>query len=290
MSDRRELPTLPEVGEKIVFALAIPHTPWRPERVASLAQLHDALGNRPAHYQLFADRAPNHVWSRALWNWGAEMANRGATHLVQLQDDVRPMPHFWTVLRAMVEANPDEVIALHANHPVARSLAHMGRRWFRTQAWVVGPQYVFPLRGPNSIREFLTWVDQNWNTLDKHPREHEDVLISTWLARTGRHAWHPIPAIADVDMSLPSTYEGADGHVTDHRRPCVTWEGYRVEQLVTAAYWQVPEQVETQPGPGAGPCVLCETRPVAFRSVNLLGICKQCVADAVRVSLNKYGG
>ena len=105
-----------------VFCLAIPTTAdWRPERADSLKRLRLELSipdgapdglrdfNYPppvAHYKEFREKAPNWVWSRDLWRWGVEMGQQGATHLVQLQDDVLPMPGFWPVLRAMVEGNP----------------------------------------------------------------------------------------------------------------------------------------------------------------------------------------
>lgn len=244
------------------FALAIPTTAdWMPERAASLARLRNELGHRPQWYREFRERAPNWVWSRELWRWAAAMAKEGATHLVQLQDDVRPMPGFWGVLRAMVEANPERVIGLHVNHPVARNLAHVGRRWFRTRAWLVGPQYVVPLRGPDSIQAFLAWLETTEPSLTPHQSEHEDVTLSTWLASTGRDCWHPIPAIADVDLSIGSTYEGVEGHIDDHRRPCVTWHGYNPAQLATREYWQVPAGTELFPGPDLGACTVCGKEP-----------------------------
>jgi len=250
------------VTSPVRFALAIPTTAdWRPERASSLERLREELGHRPQWYKEFRDRAPNWVWSRDLWRWADEKASEGATHLVQLQDDIRPMPQFWSVLRAMVEANPEQVIGLHANHPIARSLAHNGRRWFGTRAWLVGPQYVFPLAGPNAIGMFLAWLAENESKLEPRWTEHEDSLISYWLASTGRVAWHPIPAIADVDLSIGSTYAGTDGHVDDHRRPCVTWHGYRTDQLITREYWQVPDAIEVYPGAGFGPCSVCGTEP-----------------------------
>jgi hypothetical protein len=268
--------------DKIVFALAIPTcAEWDPKRAASLERLKSALGDRPVHYKEFCDKSPNWVWSREMWRWAA---STGATHLLQLQDDILPMPGFWPVLRAMVEANPIRWIGLQVNHPAARSLAHYGRRWFATSAWVVGCQYVAPLMGPDSMTEFLAWLDANEAALPARVKEHEDVLISTWLASTKRAVYHPIPAIADVDLSIGSTYEGVDGHIDDHRRPCITWHGYDSEMLKTPEFWQMPDQIELLRGPGDGVCVVCNDRPAQTRTRNLIAFCNVCLLDQVATS------
>jgi hypothetical protein len=282
--------------DKITFALAIPTTAdWRPERAASLGRLKSELGSLAPElrsygganheptggYKEFRDKAPNWVWSRELWKWAA---STDATHLLQLQDDIRPMPEFWPVLRAMVEANPHRWIGLQVNHPIARSLAHYGRRWFATQAWLVGCQYVAPLTGPDSLSEFLTWLEKNEPNLSKQQREHEDVTISTWLASTKRALYHPIPAIADVDLSIGSTYEGVDGHIDDHRRPVVTWQGYDPAMLKDPLFWELPSQIELVRGPDHGVCVVCNERPAQTRTRNLIAFCAPCLLDQVATS------
>ena len=269
--------------DKLTFALAVPTTAdWRPERAASLARLKDRLGNRPKHYREFRERAKNWEWSRELWRWGASLAGE-ATHLCQLQDDILPMPHFWSVLRAMVEANPERVLALQTNHPIARELARNGRRWMRTRAWVVGCQYVLPLHGPDSLDKFLAWLGDE-SHLTQHQKEHEDVTISTWLASTKRALYHPIPAIADVDLSIGSTYEGADGHIDDHRRPVVTWQGYDPAMLKDPLFWELPSQIELVRGPDHGVCVVCNERPAQTRTRNLIAFCAPCLLDQVATS------
>ena len=268
--------------EKIVFALAIPHTPWRPERVQSLATLLEKLGHRPKFFRIFDETEPNWVWSRKLWQWGADMAKEGATHLVQLQDDVRPMPHFWSVLRAMVTANPERWIGLQVNHPHARQLAHNGRRWYKDR-WLVGCQYVAPLQGPDSIQMVLDLLaisdarpDGAPGKLTQFQTEHEDVTLASLLHMSDRDVWHPIPAIADVDLSIGSTYETTPGHIDDHRRCTVTWHGYRTAELQEPSWWQVPSQVERVQGPGPGPCSSCGMRPGLVPFGNFVKLCNIC--------------
>ena len=291
-----------ESGAPIRFALAIPTcADWRPERQASLDRLLDALmvgGPQPVVVKQFRDREPNWVWSRRMWDWAAE---QDATHLVQLQDDVRPMPDFWAVLHAMVQGNPDQWIGLHVNHPVAQNLAHVGRRWFRTRAWFVGPQWVAPLDGQNALANMLAWRDANAKLQDGDPEkmtqfelEHEDVGIGTWLAKTGRDVYHPIPAIADVDLTIESSYEGVEGHIDDHRRPRVTWHGYRAAMLKDPAYWTLPSKTELYPGPGSGMCSFCGSEPAQYKGANFIGIGRMCrfqmMAADLGVPIQRDGG
>lgn len=286
-------PKYPMIDEqRIVFALAIPHAPWMPGRKESLARLLASLGNRPVYSCIFDERAPNAVWARKLQEWGVEMGEKGATHLIQLQDDVVPMPGFWRVLRSMVEGNPEQWIGLHVNHPVAQQLAFVGRRWFRTRAWFVGPQWVAPLRGPHALANKLAWDDANGALPDGHPEKltqfemaHEDVGIGAWLSKTGRDVYHPIPAIADVDLTIESTYEGADGHIDDHRRPRVTWHGYRQEMLESKAYWELPSKTELFPGAGVGTCSFCNNEPGQYRAANFMSIGRMCLFHMMALAM-----
>ena len=181
------------------------------------------------------------------------------------------------------DVEPHRWLGLQVNHPIARSLAHYGRRWFATRAWLVGCQYVAPLTGPDSLSEFTTWLGDETH-LSKHQREHEDVTISTWLAATGRALYHPIPAIADVDLTIGSTYAETPGHIDDHRRPCVTWHGYDTAMLKAPEYWELPDQIEVVRGPGHGVCVVCNERPAATRTRNLIAFCAPCLLDQVATS------
>ena len=136
------------------FCLGIPHTPWVPARVESLTKLLIALGESEADgvlraRRVFGERALNHVWSEEMWRWGVSREGRSGgvdpTHFLTLQDDVKVAPNFWPALRAMVEAVPDEVIALEVVHPAAPLLAAKGHRWFTSPDCIVGVGYVLPM-------------------------------------------------------------------------------------------------------------------------------------------------
>jgi hypothetical protein len=135
------------------IALAIPHTPWIPERVESRNHLLDALGidtmgydpgtraEMPAFaFSMFCDREANKVWSQRMFRWAIAT---GATHLLQLQDDALVAPRFWPILRAMIEAQPNRIIGLEATHPLTPVQHRAGRRWYRDH-WLIGVGYVIP--------------------------------------------------------------------------------------------------------------------------------------------------
>lgn len=221
----------------ITFALGIPHTPWKRERVESFARLCKSLGIgecprdeelRPNEHEIsyamrkatrfFTERCPNWQWSGDMWRWAAET---DATHFLSLQDDVIPSPNFWPELRAMVEAKPDEVIGLESVHPECTEAARNGVRWLATSDGLIGVGYVLPIW---LLREFLEW---RATRLCKGAVESitEDSLLSLWCLTTEQPIYHPVPTIIDHDTSLKSTY-GNDTH--SHRRPVVTWKDYAV--------------------------------------------------------------
>ena len=206
--------------EEVSFALGISHTPWRRERVMSFARLKKAIdvhGDTAAgavEYKLFDEKAPVWVWAGQMWRWAAESP---CSHGLFLQDDLIVAPNFWQSLLAMVLAVPDQIIALETVHPGARVLARNGSRWCTSADGLIGCQYVIPRP---VLVEMLDWRTHNLRA-GALENMSEDGMINVFAMDTGRKIWHPIPAIARPDVSLPSTY-GNDHHT--HRTPSVTWE------------------------------------------------------------------
>jgi hypothetical protein len=194
------------------ISVGISHTPWIPERVASLARLLESLNHDD--FTLFADREPNHVWSERMWSWAA---GTKATHCLFLQDDVQIAPNFWCALSAMLAAASHRVIGLETAHSAARLIAAEGGRWCTTTDGLIGVGYVLPRE---QLLAFLRW---RRTELEAGALEviSEDTLLGLWCAVTGHNVLHPIPTIIDHDTSLASTY-GNDRHA--NRRPVVTWK------------------------------------------------------------------
>ena len=191
-------------------------------------------------YREITERAPNHVWSRSMWRWGAAQAR---SHTVYLQDDLRVHPRFWDIVEAMVRAVPNRVISLIANHPLSDTALRAGHAWFR-MCETLGAGYIVPTA---LMGAFLAWAD------NLPPAEAaslcEDYTLSRWQYETGRRSWCPVPTIIqtidDVETTNPSiSYP--------FRRSYITWEDPRVKHvdLTVASYWTP----KTQP-PDFGPTV-----------------------------------
>ena len=113
------------------FSLAISHTPWVPERVATLAALEKQLDVTNAFvvraFEKFTDRAPNWEWSEKMWAWSVA---QDVDWCVFLQDDAIVAPEFWSRLVSLISFAPRtedmRVIGLQVAHPHAPLLALEG--------------------------------------------------------------------------------------------------------------------------------------------------------------------
>lgn len=212
------------------FALAVSHCPWVPERAANMQVLRPKiLRAGPYRYREITDKAPNYVWSRIMWGW---LAAQPVTHGVCLQDDVRIIGDFWSVVEAMVRAVPNRVISLISNHPFSERALASGHAWFR-MCEVLGTGYVIPTA---LMGCFLEWRD-------RHVEEElrvtcEDFLITSWLAETGRKAWCPVPTIIQtMDSEIRSTNPDVS---YPHQRSYLTADDPSVagKKLADVDYWK----------------------------------------------------
>lgn len=213
-------------------AVAIPHAPWAEGRKESLDAILADLDpvDNITDFRIFAEQAPNHVWSEHMWAWGASTT---AEWLLQLQDDVKLADHFMPALRAMLDAVPShvDVIGLEVPHQAAPALSEDGERWFTTTDMLIGVGYVIRTR---ALRAFLEWRASALRE-GALAAVTEDTLLALWCMVTGRRIWHPMPTLIDHDVTLASTY-GNDSH--ENRRPLVRWNskdwGARLD---TPAFW-----------------------------------------------------
>jgi hypothetical protein len=178
------------------LSLAIPHVTGRPERDASLDRLLTALGPF-APMLIHHNRSPAREWSEAIWDWSVGVA---ASHSLFLQDDLIPCPQFWPALHSLIERIPDQIIGLHACSKRGPAMARESARLYTTSDGLAGPQYVMPTP---ILKKFLAWRDTDlrpgWDIT-------EDTLIGCFCLATGRRVYHPIPAIARLDLTLQSTW------------------------------------------------------------------------------------
>lgn len=266
------------VGDSI--ALAIPHTPWVPERCKSLSRLWLTLDGEADFERVFQDRESNRVWSQKLWRWGLET---GAAWLVQIQDDALVAPNFWPALRAMTKAQPGRLIGLEANHPLASEQFRVGRHWYRTRAWLVGVGYAFPRE---LLARFVAWCDVNPKRVET---TNEDSLVSEWAFEHGVDVWHPVPTILDHDLGVPSSYANDTHHeFSMYRKSVVTWKDVpRIEALEDVDYWRLTE-APLLPSAGTQKCWFCGEEEGRFTSPKTgARVGTQCLAQMFGALLSR---
>lgn len=256
------------------FALGIPHTPWNTDRVVSLGQLAASLKTYDLkHFKLFEERESYTEWSKKLWGWGVET---GASHLLQLQDDVIVAPNFWPAISAMVEAVPDKIIGLQGAHPVYRALSREGHRWARSHAWMVGVGYILPRVDLEELVKFRDIFDGIAH------EKTEDEFIAWFCTETGREVWHPIPTLIDHDTDLPSTYAHLGNDKHEFRRPTVTWREYGENEITRLDFWEPREETPIVTSPFSKRCWFCQQEPhiIGFRETGAM-IGRACLVNAL---------
>jgi hypothetical protein len=220
------------------FALAVSHTPWRADRVENLERMRPILmkTHHLAH-RVFDEKAPNWKWSRDMWGWGV---SQSVTHTVYVQDDLELAEDFWPMVKAMVAANPNNVIALLSNHPFAVRAAAAGHNWYKC-CEVLGAAYVFPTA---MMGAFLEWRDTRTEGIIKST--NEDAMMTNWLWFTERRAWNPIPApVQSKNDVIDSTNPREGGYLF---RASYVFAGkgfnYRPLDWINQAYWEIRPHVE----------------------------------------------
>lgn len=266
----------------MTIALAIPHTPWVPERVESMARVRMSLGyasvdtckeccviSQVEHYQEFTERASNKVWPRKMWQWGIDT---GADWFLTLQDDVLLPDFFWPALKALLpHVGVNGVLGLSAVNPMGPEIARQGHRWYRTQSGIIG--WAYAMRRADLV-EFCAWFDAHPELVTKL---NEDDLLNKWVIDTKRSAYHPVPTLVDHDTSIDSQYSN-DQHA--HRRASVTWRDYGEGSLTSTDFWLPSGEPQLLPVPQPRACWFCLARPSMVTShVTGAAMCRTCLGQ-----------
>ena len=275
---------------RTTIALAVPHTPWVPERAKSMDRLRKSLAttrgvgdDRPMEwdsYREFTEQAPNHVWSMDMWEW---LRDTKADWALQLQDDVQVAPFFWKSLRAMLAAVPSDamVIGLANAHPAAPELFRRGARWFLSPGNVIG--WAYAMRH-EALARFLA---DRASYDDGFRMMNEDEQIGEWCRRVQLPVWHPVPTIVDHDTTIPSTYKN-DHHTL--KRPPVTWTDGTEGAMCDPVWWKPDASLDILPIPPQRACWFCFKRAPVFGSptgCQLCGVCiLQCLGKSMGMEVN----
>ncbi len=226
------------------ISTAILHSAWRPERARALKEMLEGLGAQgPAAAVFSGQKSARMAWAEfktilaiSQWQWALEQ--KEASHHLFLTDDLHLAPSFWSILNAMVEANPNRIIGLLSNHPAGPELAANGGRAYRCNSWIVGPAYVIPRK---HLTPFLTWYRGLRDDEAPGGRRwfNDDSALNEWNTLHGpAESWHPLPTIIEHRADLESTV----GHGDRYSRERVSWRAVRsVRDDGERLYWRTDD-------------------------------------------------
>lgn len=212
------------------LSIVVNHSPWHAERVEALKPMLAELGESDfgRRFHLWVNdidyrgrpwREAKVDWAKSQWRYALDCAD--ATHHLFMTDDLHLAPAFLRILQMMILARPEAIIGLLSNHPQTAKLWAQGHRWYRTNAWLVGPAYVMPRR---HLEKFLPWFESlpQGRAPDFDNDANDDMTINHWVATHPdgpREVWHPIPTIIEHRGDLPSNL----GHGDSTSRERVSW-------------------------------------------------------------------
>jgi len=272
---------------------------WLPERVATLDRLLAQLEKQDCRPVVHRSMRREHasVWAVRVYE---AVAAEDPDCAIILNDDVQVAPDLIAAIHAVLQ-NPrhrlSRFLSLHAVHPMSRSLAEAGQRYFST-FHVTGPAYCH-LRGTS--REILAYYKEApkaWTS-----KLHEDNVQIQLAFRHREPVLNLIPALVVHDESVPSSL-GFDSH--PNRVTKVPWTDPLFEGVDLTKGWEVPAQVpfmethwtqtqtllsqEISNDLGVAPeaCWHCLERPAFFGSEKSgARMCGKCLSDAVNGCINE---
>jgi hypothetical protein len=271
--------------------VGIAHAAWAEGRADGLMRLLRELepqGVKP-HVQVSTEKEHAQQWAVRLWQWAAKQD----APAILLNDDVSVSPELVDAVDRMTDALPDEIISLHCQLPVAKSLAEAGVPYLRT-FWLSGPGYVLPRGVAAQLVDFVP-------TIPKRLRDqwNEDGYAQMWSWGRRRAIVHSLPALVQHDTEIPSTL-GYDNHTL--RVATADWRSYPVPKDATPRapmpfvenQWMSRQNLLTleaerdysqNPVPPRR-CWWCQANPVKFTSASTgAGICGECVANCATAAL-----
>jgi hypothetical protein len=276
------------------FALAIPHAPWIPERAENMRRLSREPGltcfedDFCTWTKIFDEKAPWPERSVRRWEWAI---STGATHFVQLEDDVVVAPHFWRSLAAMVRAWPEDTICLASTHSMAPMVVAQGRRSYFTPR-LIGWGCAWPM--PRTAAILAHAKEGHLAAFASRPgKPCEDTFLAEFFVQRGIPIRHPCPTIVD-HLHMVST-NGEDFDLHTNTQASVTWRGYAAEDMAEPEWWRTPTtwlQPEWTREEAAlmGVCQWCGERPTVLRSeVTCMGICNRCTFRIIAQALGVEG-
>ena len=271
--------------------IGIAHAAWSEGRADDLmrllAQL-DPQGIKP-HVQVSTEKEHAQQWAVRLWQWAATQDSPA----ILLNDDVDVSPNLVDAVDRMTDALPDEILSLHCQLPVAKTIAEAGLPYLRSY-WASGPGYVLPTGSAAELVRFVPTIPDRLRNA-----YNEDGYIQMWTWGRRRPIFHTVPALVQHDVVIPSTL-GYDHHTL--RVATADWRSYPVPRDARLANpapffenpWMSRQNLLTleaerdyqmNPIPPRK-CWWCQSAPVKFTSAQTgAGMCGSCVTTCVQAAM-----
>ncbi len=115
----------------------------------------------------------------------------GAAHHLVLQDDVALCKDFISSVREVIQARPENLVALYTNSHSVFAARNRRESWIET-ARVGCPALIWPY---TLIGEFIAW--QRKHIAKNFP--WDDARVSMWLTKTSKRAFATVPSLAQHD-------------------------------------------------------------------------------------------
>ncbi len=154
-------------------------------------------------FEVIVDFERKGPWLPARKVWSA--ASGQATHHLLLQDDAWPCHDFWSVLRSVITAAPDQIITLFTIRKTVVDAADRGDHFLQVRE-ASGVAVVMPV---GIAVSFVEWSDR-MVPLEIRP---DDVRVSLFAEATGRRVVTTVPSIVDHRDEGVSLVKHAGGRV-----------------------------------------------------------------------------
>jgi hypothetical protein len=286
----------------------IAHASWSLDREKPLQRLIESLDCDPyktkLSRQLVCSEVKEHssIWAKRLYERAIADGNN-FTHFVFLNDDITVCSGFAGIIKAMIEAVPDQVMSLHTVVPQARTTADP---WLLSYL-LSGPAYLYPREDLIDLQRFYELLPASI-----HQGDNEDGVGAHHAWSRQKPIWQSVPALVEHDVSVPSTL-GYDNHPMRKSLASFDWyadknnmtTGQLLDKLNDVNHWkmkELPKHVAhpwmdvnrlhekrrvIQGDPDKSTCVFCQGQPgIMGHNVTGSKICLACAKDVSRTIIN----
>jgi|SRR6187402_1766657 len=185
---------------KLPISIVVTHTPQDPKRRKFLAEMEADLGGvaaireRVLSYKVLTDpigeenqrQRCNRICAERGWRLPPHPE---ATHVLQLQDDLKVAKGFFDALEQILEAVPDEIVSLMTLKGYQRDTFKRGEYWVHGGGGLTGQAILMPVM---MILPMWDWIDEWLPDV-----RYYDMPISTWAMYHDEKIWITCPSLVE---------------------------------------------------------------------------------------------